>query len=43
MGQEVCEEEPVTETGQGLRSPAFGSMSFPFASNRYRLQCGLGA
>lgn len=42
MGQEVCEEEPVAERGQGLRGPAFGDMSFPFTSTRDRLQCGLG-
>lgn len=43
MGQEVREEEPVEERGQRLRGPAFGDMSFPFTSTRYRLGCGLGA
>lgn len=42
MRQEVCEEEPVAERGQGLRGPAFGDMSFPFTSTRCRLRCGLG-
>lgn len=43
MGQEVREEEPVAERGQRLRGPAFGDMSFPVTSTRYRLGCGLGA